>query len=358
MLVALVFTQACAAVLPHAVYPSGDPLAPHASYSPADDGAHPSAEGAYFEWWYYDANFEDGTSATVALYASLMFVGDRSPGVLVNLLDAQGQGRTSYQRLGPEALKLGGPGEISVAESSARPQPDGSVRVVASGKNADGVPLAVDLTFTPTMPGFKHGTGEVRFDGKVALGWVVPMPRANVAGKVSVGGVERAVRGAGYHDHNWGELNLLDTMGYWYWGRLTSPETTVVYASVHFREKFGLPPMRMMAVGDAQRLRSVEVPSDFAPQKEAFLEAANRDIPAGLAIKAPNTQVQLDSLKTVEAMDFTGQAPWYMRPFVRAVTRPAYVRQLCGYKLDTHVEGMPASTSGQGIAEYMYVYQK
>ena len=357
MLLALLLTQACA-TLPRAVFPSGDSRAPHSSYLPTDDGAHPSPEPAYFEWWYYDATFEDGTSATVALYAAQMFVGDRHPAVLVNLLDPGGLGQSAYQAFGPEALKLGAPGEISIAGSSASPLPDGSVRVTAVGQNAQGVPLSVDLTFTPTMPGFKHGTGEVRFDDKVALGWVVPMPRAKVSGKVSVGGVERPVQGAGYHDHNWGELNLLDTMGYWYWGRLTSPDTTVVYASVHFREKFGLPPMRMIAVGDAEHLRSVESPSQFEPQKEAFLEAANRDIPSGLAIRAPSTEVRLDGLKTLEAIDFATEAPWYWRPFVRAVSRPAYVRQLCGYKLDTRVEGMPASTTGRGIAEYMYVYHR
>ncbi len=349
---------ACAPIRPRVSLPAGDPRQPHASFNPADDGPHPSAEPGYFEWWYYDATFEDGTSVTLALYSAQLFAGDRRPAVLVNLLDTSGKSRAAYHAFEPGTASFGQAGEVSVAGSSARRIGDRAVRVIASGRTAEGEALEVDLTFEGTMPGFKAGGGEVRLDGKVALGWVVPMPRARVEGSVRIAGVERRVRGHGYHDHNWGELNLLDTMGYWYWGRLTSDQATVVYANVNFREALGVPPLTMVVAGDAERFRAVEVSPEFIPVGETYLAGANRVVPRGLVIRSDTLGLRLASVKTLEAVDFTPSVSWYLRPFVRRVSHPAYVRQLCTYQLTTHVDGLPAASSGRGIAEYMYIYRR
>ncbi|MHB8875935.1 MAG: hypothetical protein ACYC8T_19780, partial [Myxococcaceae bacterium] len=191
-----------------------------------------------------------------------------------------------------------------------------------------------------------------------ALGWVVPMPRAAVEGTVTMGGTVRRVRGAGYHDHNWGELNLLDTMGYWYWGRLTSADSTVVYASVNFREELGVPPLLMVVAGDAERFHLVERSPEFLPLRQSFLQAANRIVPRGLVVRSDTVGLRIASVKTLEAVDFAQLAPWYWRPVVRAVTRPAYVRQLCDYQLTSGHGGLPSASRGRGIAEYMYVYRR
>jgi predicted secreted hydrolase len=356
---ALIFllTAACAVRVPEVRIPQGDANQPHASFRDVDDGPHPSDEPAYFEWWYFDATFDDGTSATLALYASAMFSRHGKPAVLINLLDPSGQARSGYRTAAHDALAFGKhPGEVTVADASIARTDDGALRIRVSGEGAQGEPLAADLTFHGTMPGFKLGDdGALRFDGKVALGWVVPMPRARVDGTLQVGNLTWSVRGLGYHDHNWGEINLIDTISYWYWGRVASPDMTLVYASIHFREDLGLPAAHLAVVGDDRRFVRTLVDSKVSPLEEEFLEAANRNIPKGVDIDAPGIHARLQGSKVLSAEDLVTYLPLPLRPLVRMRTHPAYVRRLCDYSVDAHLAGIPSTSRGQAIGEFMYV---
>jgi hypothetical protein len=357
LLVLLVFAAACAVHVPEVRLPQGDADQPHASFTEADDGPHPSDEPAYFEWWYFDATFEDGTSATLALYASEMFASHGKPGVLINVLDPSGQARSGYHTVARDQLAFGNhPGEVTVADASIVRADDGALQVHVTGEGAQGEPLTADLTFHGTMPGFKLGDdGCMRFDGKVALGWVVPMPRARVEGTLKVGDLTWAVKGLGYHDHNWGELNLVDTIGYWYWGRVASPDMTLVYASIHFRDDMGLPPAHIAVVGDDRRFVRTLVGTEVKPLEEEFLEAANRNIPKGVDVEAPGLHARLQGTQVLSAEDLVTYLPLPLRPLVRMNAHPAYVRRLCDYSIDSHLAGIPSTSRGQAIAEFMYV---
>jgi hypothetical protein len=349
---------ACATHRPVVLLPIADADQPHQGYVEADDGPHPSDAPDYFEWWYYDVTFEDGTSATLALYAREMFSRSGQAAVLINILDPSGDAHLSYvTRPRGEAVFGPRPGEVKVGAASTVRTDDGGLRIRASGVGNKGEALAADLTFRGTMPGFKPGDGSIRLDGRVALGWAVPMPRATVEGVLRVGDRERVVRGLGYHDHNWGEINLAETMGYWYWGRVTSPEVTVVYASIHFRERFQIPPIQFAVVGDDHHfLKRLELP--VVPLQEEFLEAANRIVPRGVEMTSNDLHVRLSGTKILSADDLTMYVPWIVRPLVRLRTHPAYVRRLCDYEIDSTLEGLPHSVKGQAIAEFMYVWDE
>lgn len=360
-LLALATLAACAVHRPAVTLPSADLKEPHRGFVDADDGPHPSPSPDYFEWWYYDATLDDGSSATVALYAAEMFGTNGPPAVLVNVLDPSGRAHTSYQKFTRDVLSFGGPGEVRIAESSAQKLEGGAVRVRAFGKDGDGEVVSVDLTFTPQMPGFKPGDGAVRFDGKVALGWAVPIPRAAVEGTVRVGAEERHATGLGYHDHNWGELNLKDTMAYWYWGRIASKDVTLVYASVHFRDELGVEPLDIVVAGDTRRMTEALAAPEFTAGDAKYLATANRDIPEGLRVVAKDHELalQLDPKKVLEADDLSLQIPWWERPFARLRTHPAYVRQLCDYVLASRgADGLPRKSEGRAIAEFMYVWRR
>jgi predicted secreted hydrolase len=215
--------------------------------------------------------------------------------------------------------------------------------------------MAVDLTFTQQMPGFKLGDGIIRFDGQVALAWVVPMPRASVEGTIREGGEVRHVRGMGYHDHNWGELNLTDTMAYWYWGRITSPESTLVYADVHFQPSLGVRPFSFVVSGDASHMTRAVGDATFEPQEVRYLDPAGREVPKALAIRANGLSLDLHEDQVLEADNFSVYIPWVVRPWVRLATKPAYVRSLSSFVLTE--PGAPPIRGTGGITEFMYVRQ-
>ncbi|MEI6874577.1 MAG: hydroxyneurosporene dehydrogenase, partial [Spirochaetota bacterium] len=49
-------------------------------------------------------------------------------------------------------------------------------------------------------------------DGDSFFAWLAAVPEGEVSGSITVGGQTRAVRGSGYHDHNWGNISTAALM--------------------------------------------------------------------------------------------------------------------------------------------------
>jgi predicted secreted hydrolase len=90
--------------------------------------------------------------------------------------------------------------------------------------------FGVNLTYSRQIPGWKqNGTGYLYDDGEKKHGWVIAAPRSNVTGTIHIDGTDIPVTGRGYHDKNWGNANIDDCFSGWYWGRLYSPDFTLIY---------------------------------------------------------------------------------------------------------------------------------
>jgi hypothetical protein len=50
-----------------------------APFSPAEDGDHYQPEPNFFEWWYFDTAFQDGSHLVTVFHSSLHSVIDRRP---------------------------------------------------------------------------------------------------------------------------------------------------------------------------------------------------------------------------------------------------------------------------------------
>jgi hypothetical protein len=97
--------------------------------------------------------------------------------------------------------------------------------------------LAVDLTFTRTTPLWKT-TGGVSFfspDKEKYFGWLPIYSRAEVEGTIMVDGVTaNAVRGTGYHEHDFGSISMVKSIDWWLWGRMYIGDYVVTYTQVYF----------------------------------------------------------------------------------------------------------------------------
>jgi predicted secreted hydrolase len=92
--------------------------------------------------------------------------------------------------------------------------------------------IGCELTYKGILPGWKSGDGN--FPGGALsrgwAGWVIPCPRAKVEGNLFIKGEEIKVTGEGYHDHNWGDIDLYDLFKGWYWGRLNDSRYTIIFS--------------------------------------------------------------------------------------------------------------------------------
>jgi hypothetical protein len=77
------------------------------------------------------------------------------------------------------------------------------------------------MSFARTAPAH-FPCGPVEEGGSEVLmphvGWVNPVPDADVAVNFMIDGSELIFDGVGYHDKNWGDQPFFDSVGSWYWG--------------------------------------------------------------------------------------------------------------------------------------------
>lgn len=205
-----------------------------------------TASGAY-EWWYFDAASDDGTTECVIIFYegnpfSRRYIEQQQtaepagfPAVSISVYHQEKPIYYSFTEFhkhnasfteGVPALQIGG-------------------HRMEGGQ--EGETLLFSLTLSETLPSGDYIDAELQFTGKaVPRGlitlpagatnhhWDIIMPRARVTGSLrcsSLSGTPCDIRfrGQGYHDHNIGSEPLKDQFTEWYWGRFHFENKTFIY---------------------------------------------------------------------------------------------------------------------------------
>jgi hypothetical protein len=194
---------------------------------PTKDGAHRLPGAKFFEWWYFDAYFDNGYHLVVALHTALLSITSRPAVIEVRLYGPAG-------RRGAAEVATFKPSEVRSAVARCDVEL-GPSRVWDAGDYygvyvEQGV-VRASLEYHREVEGLQIGTGVLFADpvSGQSFHWVIPLPRASVSGWLQVGDERMDVTGVGYHDHNWGNLDLRDVLQRWTWGRVVADEYTMIF---------------------------------------------------------------------------------------------------------------------------------
>lgn len=194
-------------------------------YTDKDDALHAYKTPDYYEWWYNDAHFDNGYSCVTVFHWMNGFSQPRFPVVTKEIYTPEGEKVAG--------AKLPQPGECFASKDKCdvkmgecyEKQVGDTYHVFAPGKKT-----GMDLRFKRVVPPWKPlGVGRLYDNHGQVQGWLVPCPRAEVTGTITLRGKEIPVKGLGYHDHNWGNVSMHDSLSYWWWGRFHHPEYTLIY---------------------------------------------------------------------------------------------------------------------------------
>ena len=100
--------------------------------------------------------------------------------------------------------------------------------------------LSANLVFIRDAPGWQAGNTKWYFDKSLTQywAWFPAVPSAKVSGTLTYGGQVHKVQGVGYHDHQWGTVDMNKVLNSWYWGQGRLGNYTVVFfpfvASSHY----------------------------------------------------------------------------------------------------------------------------
>lgn len=206
--------------------------------APWEDGARTDNRKGTYEWWYFDAHLNDGSKLVVVFMNKDLTTPNHplDPIIRVNLDLADGRSFTKIVHFAPEQWSAATDGaDVRIGANRFT----GDLHTYRITANVDGI--AVDVTLTGTVPSWRPETGYMLFgrDRAKEFSWLPAVPQGQVEASYTIDGKNHTTTGVGYHDHNWGNVSLLDIIHDWYWARGDAGPYTVIASYITAHEHYG-----------------------------------------------------------------------------------------------------------------------
>ena len=312
-----------------------------------DDAFHGRPSPDAFEWWYFDAFFDNGYRMANSWHIGEM--GTETPESV--------PGRVALQIYHPDGKKTETAADFPASAVSVSTETcdvkmgDNHLhgefpRYEIHFRSGD---IGAELLFESLTQGFRNppdGAVHLSEDPPRYLGWVCAQPRARVTGKLILDGKEIPVNGEGYHDKNWGNVHLQDLLEHWYWARLFLPNHTLVYGFVQAAASIGSARGGMVAAIKGEKL--LEVVQDIEDESSDFKvdEVSGAKYPQKWVLKINGTRIKGELIHRPKKIMEGVPLPW-------AAKGRAYFRFLSDCDVKLEVDGEKVETKTQIIQELM-----
>ncbi|MCW3090831.1 MAG: hypothetical protein JWP81_1900 [Ferruginibacter sp.] len=205
---------------------------------PWEDGMRTIGRPGTYEWWYFDGSLSDGSSLVIVFYTKDQIMPDKPL-----------KPKVSFDLDRPDGTKVHKEVEIDSSNFSASKDScnvrigvnsfSGNLRDYAIHVDIDGV--KADIALRGTVPSWRPNTGFINFQkgtNSHYFAWLPSVPQGNVEGTVTISGRTQAIKGVGYHDHNWGDVSMLKLIHDWYWGRAQVGNYSVIASYITAADKY------------------------------------------------------------------------------------------------------------------------
>jgi hypothetical protein len=209
---------------------------------PFEDGARTGGRAGTYEWWYFDAHLDDGAKLVVAFMDKDLASPQKplTPLIRLNLDLPDGRSFEKLTTFDPEAWTAATDhADVRIAGNSF----SGDLhryRITASVDE-----IEVDVTLVGQVPPWRPETGYMLFGPKrdLEFGWLPAVPQGAVTATYRIGDETHATTGIGYHDHNWGNVGLMEIINDWYWARGQAGPYSVIASYITGHKKYGYAPL-------------------------------------------------------------------------------------------------------------------
>lgn len=216
-----------------------------------EDGFRTDGSNGTYEWWYYDSHFPDGTVMVIIFYSKLPISVNRpiTPQATIELTLPDGTKYVDeiFASL-EDSYYSTEQCDVRIGDSSFK----GDLKhydIVFNGKN-----IKARVSLDGTIPAWRSQTGSIFFGDNEEhyFAWLPAIPEGKAVADVTFEGKQLHLEGSGYHDHNWGNVIMLQLMHHWYWGRAKIGDYKVISAWITGEKKYGYKDFDvfMLAKGD------------------------------------------------------------------------------------------------------------
>ncbi|MBN2154624.1 MAG: hypothetical protein JW776_01085 [Candidatus Lokiarchaeota archaeon] len=186
-----------------------------------EDGQRTPLDRKHFEWWYFDAELDDG-SVIVIIFGPKPFFDTHFrifPIIAVEYRYPNGKRIRDFyfERKAKENYASSSDRcNIVINQNYFR----GDLNEYEIYVNTKSIKARLKLVNKSIS--WRPGTGHLYFQKNNAekyFAWFPSVPYGSVSGEITVNGVPKQVIGRGYHDHNWGNEDPCSLFNHWYWSR-------------------------------------------------------------------------------------------------------------------------------------------
>ncbi len=326
---------------------------------PWEDSLRASTGRGAFEWWYFDAHFDDGATAVI-VYATKPIIhpaAPLTPNLSLTVTRADGMKTAEFDlppagefRAAKEACDVHlGASWVKWAERGGRWTFD---------LHAETRSMSADLTFTGLIPPWRPGAGKSYFgDLSHYFAWLPSIPYGSVEGTLTYDGEKHMVKGTGYHDHNWGNVALPSVMDHWYWGRAHVGEYTLIFVEQVALKKYGSTRLPVFLLAKGEQVLADDARCLTMEARGFVRHAGGREYPQEVdftwARGREQVRLALREPKLIEAVSLLFGLPKWQRPLARLFVNPYYFRFNTALALEIELDGLRDSVRGPALYEIM-----
>lgn len=321
-----------------------------------EDGLRGDTGPGTFEWWYFDAHFDDGSTAVIIYLTKplLQRTDPLTPTVQLTITRPDGQKLHDFPVYPPGQFRAERDRcDVAIGPSWVR----GDLRRYEL--HAEGKGLSADLVFSGYVPPWRPGAGKFYYDEALTryFGWLLPIPFGYVEGTVTYDGRTRQVSGTGYHDHNWGNIGLNEVMSHWYWGRAHVGDYSLIFVETVGTEAYAHQkvPFFMLAkgnriiTGDGRPLTLTTAEFQNHPSSKTY----PRLLDFHWRAEAGTVHLALRQPRLIEAISMLTFLPGWKRWLARLVVNPYYFRFNAELELTVDLAGLVDRQRGSALYEMM-----
>ena len=207
---------------------------------PWEDGMRTTGGPGSYEWWYFDAHLEDGSSLVVTFYTKWLLNPKAREAPMVQI-DLDRPGRPPQQRFvhatAQEFRASQERCDVRLKDCYFRGDLHTyQIKVVTE----DG--LSVEAELVGQVPSWRQATGVTYFGAhdEHTFAWLPSVPQGKVTVTIAERGAPaQTLHGIGYHDHNWGDVAMSKLLNHWYWGRARAGPYSVIAAYLYAEKEYG-----------------------------------------------------------------------------------------------------------------------
>jgi hypothetical protein len=213
-----------------------------------EDGARTDNSSGSYEWWYFDAHLENGAKLVVVFMNKDLSTPQKplTPTIRLNLDLPDGR---SFEKLVVFPASDWSAATDGADVRIAGNRFTGDLHTYRITANVEGID--VDVTLTGDVPSWRPETGYTLFgeDRSLEFAWLPSVPQGVVEAIYTIDDETTTTTGVGYHDHNWGNVSLLEIIHDWYWARGQAGPYSVItsYITAHKKYDFAAVPIFMLA---------------------------------------------------------------------------------------------------------------